>query len=97
MELCGEIDLGFIGRRFTWVNNHAGGGLIKQRLDRAFVDKEWMQAFPMASVTHLQMEASDHRPILIKTITLENRGRRPFRFFQAWTTEPSSFNIIHQA
>lgn len=42
MEFLGAINLGFIGRRFTWVNNHAGEGLIKQRLDRAFADKEWL-------------------------------------------------------
>lgn len=35
-------DLGFIGRRFTWVNNHTSRGLIKQRLNRAFADKEWL-------------------------------------------------------
>lgn len=97
MELCGAINLGFIGRRYTWVNNHTGDGLIKQRIDRGFVDKDWLQSFPMALVTHLQMEASDHCPILIKTLMPENRGRRHFRFLQAWSTELSFFDIINKS
>lgn len=50
--------------------------------------------FLLASVTHLQMEASDHCSILIKTVNPENKERQPFRFFQAWFFQAW---FIHQA
>lgn len=53
--------------------------------------------FLLASVTHLQMEASDHCSILIKIVNPENKERQPFRFFQAWSSKLLSFDVIHQA
>ena len=37
----GEIDLGFIGSRFTWSNKHEGLANIKERLDKAVCNQEW--------------------------------------------------------
>lgn len=53
LDHLGAIDLGFVGRKFTWVNNHTREGLIKQSLDRAFADQICLNSFPAASVTHL--------------------------------------------
>lgn len=97
MQKLGAIDLGFQGKRFTWENNQVGRGLIKERLDRAFADKHWLLLFPSVSVTHLVKEFSDHCPIFISAEKLSNKGERPFRFIQAWTTDGQSHQVVDYA
>lgn len=43
-----DMDIGFIGKKFTWDNRSYGQGLIKERLDRVISDKEWMLHFQEA-------------------------------------------------
>lgn len=66
-ENTGGIDLGFNGRKFTWENKREGIARIKERIDRAVACHLWMERYPEARVQHLQMEQSNHCPILIDT------------------------------
>lgn len=43
-----RIDLGFVGGRFTWVKIQGGQTLIRERLDKAVVDKDWLEDNPHA-------------------------------------------------
>lgn len=61
----GGVYLGFRGRKFTWTNGQEGLALIKERLDRAVVNDYWILHFPKATMEHLEMEMSDHCPILL--------------------------------
>lgn len=97
LQSIGAIDLGFNGKHFTWENNQKGRGLIKERIDRAFLDKNWLSMFPFTKVQHLAAEFSDHCPIFICTENREDRSNRPFKFLQAWTTNKQSHQIVHQA
>lgn len=45
MQELGAIDLGFSGCRFTWENGQEGNASIKERIDRAIVDKGWLNLF----------------------------------------------------
>lgn len=38
---CGLVDLGFLGRQFTWSR-----GTLSERLDRAFASTSWRTQFP---------------------------------------------------
>lgn len=67
MYHIGGIDLGFCRSKFTLLNEQNGTACIKQRLDRAVSDSEWLRLFPHAIVRHLAMEESDHVPIRIET------------------------------
>lgn len=43
---------------------------------------------------HLLMEASDHAPLFLLIMDEPDGGEKPFRFFQAWTRDPSSFDVV---
>lgn len=97
LQNIGAIDLGFKGKCFTWENNQEGMRLIKERIDRAFMDKNWLSMFPLTTVQHLATEFSDHCLIFVSTENIEDKSNRSFRFLQAWTTDKRSHQIVHQA
>lgn len=40
---------------------------MKERLDRALVNEEWMNKFPEAALSHFGYAKSYHRPLLMNT------------------------------
>lgn len=83
MQQVDAIDLGFSGRRYTWINKQQGSANIRLRLDRAVANSEWLHLFPKARVQHLLLEESDHVPLLISTNGEDKVYKRAFRFLQA--------------
>lgn len=93
----GGIDLRHSGKLFTWDNGQGGMVSIRERLDRGVADHAWMLQFPKASVEHFTSECSDHCPILLNTWGQESGRRRPFRFLEAWASDPSSHGVVEKA
>lgn len=60
LGLCGLLDLGFVGQRFTWCNGRYREQRTMVRLDRVMANKRWVEQFPEAQVQHISMSASDH-------------------------------------
>lgn len=84
----------FVGDRYTWENN-----LLKERIDWAFMNAEWMSVFPLTKFHHLKKFGSDHKPILLKTSHDITKVRKPppFRCQAAWVLEEGFSEIIQQA
>ncbi|XP_072056235.1 uncharacterized protein [Arachis hypogaea] len=61
------VDLGMIGRQYTWSNRRAGNALIQERLDRVLVNAELLQSFCQPTVLRLAENGSDHAPLLLDT------------------------------
>ena len=57
---CNINDMGFVGDRFTWRR-----GQIRERLNRALANPQWVDMFPHAALINSKMPRSDHRPILL--------------------------------
>jgi len=51
LERCDLHDLGFVGDVFTWRNKQIKGSThIRERLDRAVSNFEWLHRFPLVHV-----------------------------------------------
>ncbi|XP_020593414.1 uncharacterized protein LOC110033704 [Phalaenopsis equestris] len=87
---AGLFDMGFKGPNFTWKR-----GSIWERLDRMLVNDAWFNHFLLTFVTHLSLDGSDHRPILISiTSTDYYSSPLPFRYLNMWAAHPSYSNYI---
>nr|XP_048333636.1 uncharacterized protein LOC125423443 [Ziziphus jujuba var. spinosa] len=97
VQNVGAIDLGFLGKKFTWENKQEGRSYIKERLDRGLANQDWLSLFSEAKISHLALEQSDHSPLLLYSHENKKRRDRPFRFLKAWTDDISSGEIIKKA
>ncbi|KAJ0917796.1 putative RNA-directed DNA polymerase [Helianthus annuus] len=87
--LC-EYHMG--GGNFTYISDR-GDKLSK--LDRFLVCLGFMERWPTASVTALNRDMSDHRPILLST-TPSDYGHIPFRCFNSWMEMPGFSDRVRQ-
>ena len=79
--------LGFNEHKFTWTNRRLESAHTKQQLDRAVANKDWIEKFPTSSISHMLSHASDHIPILLRTMNdkqLRGRGASGFKFEESW-------------
>jgi hypothetical protein len=76
LEVFELHDLGFEGDVFTWRNKQTTRNThIRERLDRAVANFEWLESFPLVHVKNGDPFHSDHRPVVISTEE-EHVGRR---------------------
>ncbi|KAL5842636.1 hypothetical protein ACOSQ3_013239 [Xanthoceras sorbifolium] len=59
------VDIGFIGRKYTWKTNKGVGKEIWVRLDKAICSMDWRVKFSERFIRHLPRLNSDHCPILL--------------------------------
>jgi mannosylglycoprotein endo-beta-mannosidase len=64
IDLNGLKEIRLLGRQFTWANNLPDPTF--EKLDRVLVTAEWDQAYPLAVVTGMNRDISDHVPLLLK-------------------------------
>lgn len=92
---CRIIDLCFSRPRFTWSNLRPLSQLVQERIDKVFVNAEWYNIYPEASVTDLERAHSDHSTIVLKLKhEVEVQFPRPFRFQPMWLSYPSFSNVV---
>ncbi|PWA39255.1 reverse transcriptase domain, Reverse transcriptase zinc-binding domain protein [Artemisia annua] len=76
------------GRKFTYL---AGGKM--SRIDRIFVDWDFLNEWPNAEYRVLKREESDHFPLLLKVVS-RNFGAKPFKFFNSWLQRDGFDEVI---
>ncbi|XP_073358338.1 uncharacterized protein [Aegilops tauschii subsp. strangulata] len=99
VDVCGLVDLGFKGTRWTYEKRVEGGSYTRVRLDRALGSVDWCGLFPAASVEHLTAATSDHSPVLLQ-LSHPNGGKKKknqFRYEVMWDTHPELKSTIQSA
>ena len=96
VDVCGLMDLGYIGVPWTFEKRVAGGSFCRTRLDRALASPSWCGRYPLATLHHLSAATSDHLPILLR---LDGEGEqaqpamKPFRYEVMWESH-EGFNSV---
>lgn len=94
MNNCNLVDLGFNGSKYTWTNKRIVRPIF-ERLDRGWVNPEWICTFPNSSIWHLPRITSDHCPILLHLdLNQKILGAKPFRFEPMWILELSFHTFL---
>ncbi|CAL1414000.1 unnamed protein product [Linum trigynum] len=90
----GLHDLGYTGPHFTWFRTG-----LRERLDRAMANSQWLSTFPETTVRHLpRLKKSNHRPILTTPTTqVQPGGEKPFRVLAAWLTHEGFMAMMENA
>ncbi|XP_052107462.1 uncharacterized protein LOC127740503 [Arachis duranensis] len=90
------IDIGMVGRPFTWSNRRRGDELIQERLDRFLVGVDWQQLYPNATVLRLLESGSDHAPLLLDSNPRTERSKHRFKFQERWYSNDEIRQIIRE-
>ena len=85
------IEISAIDGKFTWFR-----GSSKSKLDRLFVQADWITTYPSMQVSLLKRSISDHCPLLVTTQGID-WGPKPFRFQDCWLTHEGCLDIIKKA
>ncbi|KAL8151441.1 hypothetical protein V2J09_021249 [Rumex salicifolius] len=99
LDNSGLIDMGCVGSRFTWSRGLNSASYVAKRLDRVTMNMDAFLAWPSATVRHLPSLCSDHMALLfcLKPGQLRGRGRRPFRFEEAWTHHSGFLDFVRDS
>lgn len=109
LEICGLLDLGYMGSPFTWSNGRRGEDNIREKLDRALSNAAWKTIYQKIHIKHLARYKSDHSPLIVycehKAQQQEGQRRQcMFRFEHTWMHHnefqeilKTSWNSTHMA
>lgn len=69
-----------------WVKNNENPFSIKERLDKALGNENWILEFSEAIISHIPKTSSDHCPILLtmQSNHILEHYLEPFRFQSMW-------------
>ncbi|KAL8497092.1 hypothetical protein ACS0TY_020679 [Phlomoides rotata] len=79
------VKIQLVGRKFTW---YRPDGTCKSKLDRMFVNSNWLNKWPGEILRCGKRSLPYHIPIYIEGIK-KDWGPRPFKFFNQWIQHPS--------
>lgn len=97
VDLCGFVDLGFIGLPYTWDNRQQDSANVKCRLDRGLANGDFLDLFQSVKVWHVQTAESDHCALVVECLKGRHRRthrRRGFRYENMWRRDPSYMQLV---
>ncbi|XP_042988715.1 uncharacterized protein LOC122316251 [Carya illinoinensis] len=100
VNYCGLIDIHAQGLRFTWSSNRGGKAFIKERIDKAFANKEWNDLFNNGLCIALAAIKSDHSSLVIEKHTKGPKRKKRescFRYEVAWEMREDYLKTVTEA
>ncbi|BFG14668.1 hypothetical protein CerSpe_009420 [Prunus speciosa] len=95
MNSSNLVDLGFKGQSFTWQRCCEEDVTIRERLDRAIVNPEWLEFWQNTCVTQCAKIGSDHCPLVLECNPSLRRKGKVFRFEARWLNENECAEIVN--
>ncbi|XP_030540728.2 uncharacterized protein LOC115748390 [Rhodamnia argentea] len=92
---AGLDDLRYVGHRFTWATS-SGDSRKQRKIDRVLINEHWSRVFSFSEAAFLAPGISDHTPMVVKIVP-PPVSKRPFKFFNYWTSHPSYKDIVTRA
>ncbi|GKB47601.1 RNA-directed DNA polymerase, eukaryota [Tanacetum coccineum] len=84
------VDFQIGGRKFTYINSDASK---LSKIDRFLASSSFSEIWPIAHVTALPSEFSDHCPLILSTSS-SDFGPCPFKFFNSWLNHVELQTIV---
>lgn len=82
------LELPLLSRKYTWYTNNSAS-----RIDRVFVDTEWLSRFSELKLWGLRRSVSIPSPMLVDCEKI-NWGLRPSRSLDMWFSNPSFVKLV---
>ncbi|XP_056691341.1 uncharacterized protein [Spinacia oleracea] len=92
---CKLTEVKTVGRLYTWNNKQDGEDRVFSRIDRVLANSEWNDLFDTAEANFMPEGHYDHSPMLLNCYQRAPQ-KRPFRFFNMWTTSPRFNTIVEE-
>jgi len=83
IEKAELVDIPMTGRKLTW---YKPNGLVKSRIDRVLMSKEWVEVWPHCKQHVLSRSVSDHCAIIVKSEIID-WFPKPFRSLNVWQSD----------
>ncbi|XP_074313862.1 uncharacterized protein LOC141649060 [Silene latifolia] len=96
LDQCGMIDIPATRSKFTWNNKQGPDSRVFSKLDRFFVDQEWLDCFPDLQAHFHPEGLFDRTPCTVSSSLRECKGRPPFRYYNMWGQAVQFKAIIQQ-
>ena len=83
IDHCSLSDIRSIGNKWSWHNNSIGINRILGRLDRVLCNQSWIALLSYSFNKYHSLASSDHAPITLHLLTVQDAGPKPSRFCHA--------------
>ncbi|XP_059671153.1 uncharacterized protein LOC132316696 [Cornus florida] len=84
------------GIQFSWNNMSVGHANIAKRPDKAVINEQWTLTYHISNCTFLTPGLLDHNSLLIKMGAPTSPKKLPFKYFNAWATNPLFLPTVEQ-
>ncbi|XP_062075253.1 uncharacterized protein LOC133779292 [Humulus lupulus] len=91
---CGLEDVKYIGSYFTWNNRQEGKDRVFAKLNWVLANNDWLDKFPTSEITFLPEGDFDHSPALLSIYLNLHDKKKPFRYFNYWSSLRDFTSIV---
>ncbi|XP_062105698.1 uncharacterized protein LOC133817249 [Humulus lupulus] len=91
---CQLEDVKYSGSFYTWCNKQHGEDRIYSKIDRVLANEVWLSLFPDVEIVFLNEGLFDHTPAVLTVYSNVPCGRKPFKYFNMWSTHPEYFDKV---
>lgn len=86
----------FNGQRYTWSNKREGKDRIRERLDKALVNTNWLRMFQVTQALVDLAIGSYHSPLVVDTDWVGIKGKKLSKFESVWLESDSCEEVIRK-